>query len=240
MEGQKKSSPRSIIFLYSSGEADIEQKTAGYKGHVRRPEEVISKINHIFLYSSSLSLARRKYQIIKCEQRLYRNLQEVVSRFAHTQLCLAVKTTHLLVAEGEQKHLKYRGKSRAKCSGRNLATRSVSEGNAPFPPRIKVAHRRPQPARARSGQNVVPATVNRNTSTRASNFHHSGTSGIRRSQAFFGTRQNASLTNFCTLSLGVACSRWQCRRANASLETQEAIEEAPSKGAWRATGLQGV
>ena len=39
------------IFLYSSGEADIEQETAGNKGHVRRPEEVISQINHIFLYS---------------------------------------------------------------------------------------------------------------------------------------------------------------------------------------------
>ena len=137
--------------------------TAGNKGD-GRPEEVISQTNHIFLYSSGKlphrSLARRKYQIIKCEQRLYRNLQEVVSRFAHTQLCLAVKTTHLLVAEGEQKHLKYRGKSRAKCSGRNLATRSVSKGNAPFPQRIKVAQRRPQPARARSGRNVVPATVN--------------------------------------------------------------------------------
>ena len=149
--------------------------------YVRRPEEVISKINQIFLYSSGKlprrSLARRKYQIYKCEQRLYRNLQEVVSRFAHTQLCLTVKTTHLLVAEGEQKHLKYRGKSRPTCSGRDLATRSVSKGNAPFPPRIKVAHRSPQPARARSGRNVVPATDNRNTTTRASNFHHSGTFG---------------------------------------------------------------
>ena len=96
----------------SSGEADIEQETAGYEGHVIRPEEVISKINQIFLHSSGKlphrSLARRKYQ------------KEVVSRFAHTQLCLAVKTTHLLVAEGEQKHLKYSGKSRPKCSGRNL------------------------------------------------------------------------------------------------------------------------
>ena len=52
VEGQKKSSPRSIIFLYSSSDADIEQETAGYKGHVRRPEEVISQTNHIFLYSS--------------------------------------------------------------------------------------------------------------------------------------------------------------------------------------------
>ena len=63
---------------------------------------------------------------------------------------------------------------------------------------------------------------------------------IRRSQAFFGTRQSASLTNFCTLLLGVACSRWQCRRVCASLERREAIWEAPMRGAWRPTGLQGV
>ena len=40
-----------------------------------------------------------------------------------------------------------------------------------------MAHRRPQPARARRGRNVVPARVNRKNTTRASNFHHSGTSG---------------------------------------------------------------
>ena len=116
VKGQKKSSPRSIIFLYSSGDADIEQETAGYKGHVRRPEEVISQINHIFLYSSGQlprrSPARRKYQIFKCEQRLYRNFQEVVSRFAHTQLCLAVKTTHQLVAEGREETPEIQGNSR--------------------------------------------------------------------------------------------------------------------------------
>ena len=39
-----------------------------------------------------------------------------------------------------------------------------------------MAHRRPQPARARSDRNVVPATVNRKITTRAYKFHHPGTS----------------------------------------------------------------
>ena len=150
--------PEDPIFLSSSSDADTEQVTAGKQGGRGRPEEVISQINHIFLYSSGQlplhSLARRKYQIFKFEQRLYRNLQEVVSSFAHTQLCLAVKTIICWLPREEKKHLKYR------CSGRDLATRSVSKGNAPFPLRIKVAQRRPQPARARSCRNVVPATVN--------------------------------------------------------------------------------
>ena len=97
---------------------------------------------------------------------------------AHTQLCLALKATHLLGAEGREETPEIQWKLQAKMFWtRPCDTLSVSSGNAPLAPRIKVAHRRPQPARARSGQNVVPATVNRNTTTRPSNFHHSGTSG---------------------------------------------------------------
>ena len=98
------------------------------QGRRGRPEEVISQINHIFLYSSG--------------------------QLSHLEIHICC------LPREEKKHLKYRGNSRPKCSERELATRSVSNGNAPFPPRIKVAHRRPQPARARSDRNVVPATVN--------------------------------------------------------------------------------
>ena len=52
VEGQKKSSPRSIIFLVLFRRGRHRRRDCWIQGARGRPEEVISQINHIFLYSS--------------------------------------------------------------------------------------------------------------------------------------------------------------------------------------------
>ena len=117
-------------------------------------------------------------------------------------VAVSPRDTHLLFAEGREETLEIHGKLQAKMFGtRACDTLSVSSGNAPFPRRIKVAHRRT----AREGEKWPKC---RSSDSQQKEYYKSvqhsplGNFWIRRSQAFFRNRQNASLTNFCTLSLG--------------------------------------
>ena len=149
---------------------------------MRRPEEVISQINHIFLYSSGQlprrSLAGRKYQIFKCVQRLYRNLQEAVSRFAHTHSCALPSRPHICCwPREEKKHLKYRetpgnivlnaSLRHALCVERKRTVSAENQGGASTPT-AREGEKWPECRPSDSQQKYYYKSVH---------FHHSGSSG---------------------------------------------------------------
>ena len=161
-------SPDNQIYLNCWGTQTPKQGRRG------RPEEVISQINHFSCTLQERQTSKKRLLDTRGTWKARRSHLPDQSIFLVLLRATASSQSHLEIIicclpREEKKHLKYRRNSRPKCSERELATRSLCRVET-------LAHRRPQPARARSGRNVVPATVNRKITTRASNFHHSGTS----------------------------------------------------------------